>query len=586
MNTLYLFMILASVLLVFFLLLLGVLRISKGHLKLFFILSLLSFSGVNIGWLLKNYLGAQDWSSVTLLSVIWMYPLSTVYALSFFHGHGFTRSPVFLALLLPAVAFSIAVPFLDPQNSIAYNVPFFGYYMVSCLGIAIAESLFFWLKSSIFKKESYLLMLGYAVLLCTGPIYFQELQILNLRELIGSDLGVPFMALAIYYVSSRNSYPTLRALGRISRTKKRSRYAVGHNPLLAIDETRPKFSRTIFADLSQLGRPSLILTEEEPGKIMSEYEAHQALGVRLYSKAGRQTIQPTRLGATWHLAKSFLGGYENGVLLLDGFHYILSNNSLKAVKELLANLVKVAKTKKATIILPLCLLTPNEKALLLPKGFPPHRLPDVERIVEDILENHVGSFSHTLLSLYCRRRGKRVVDLRLEDIPDFSLWASEIVHSLGLALQEKGARKGLAEQARELANDLIDFYRLDVLSEEKILISPERNTSLFPLVVSTESKRVVESSNSSVSPEKRLEEFLLWAFGEVGRYVLERQKRRLGKTAGELSVQDVEMLAENAGAELLELAEVIDIDGAKTDMKSRVLWAREALKGVIEKGGI
>ena len=88
----------------------------------------------------------------------------------------------------------------------AYEGNLLGGYLVLCLGLALAETVYARLTSRLYAAQSFWLSLGVVALIVGGPIYTYELQALDLPITAGANFATP-LALAAFALVTLQADP-------------------------------------------------------------------------------------------------------------------------------------------------------------------------------------------------------------------------------------------------------------------------------------------------------------------------------------------------------------------------------------------
>ncbi|MFQ6107602.1 MAG: DUF835 domain-containing protein [Thermoplasmata archaeon] len=570
----------------------GIVSLNSRRMKTLFIALHVLLLTANVSWLISREFGIAALDKAVLASTILVFPMTTVLILAFFHGPLFTgRVYLPLAIFLPSLGIIHLSGVEGWTSSNLYDHSAFAYYLVLCLAISLAESIAHWLKSSILHKEGYLLMLSLAILLATGPVYYQELKILNAGGLIGPNLGFPLFSSTVLMALLRADFPLVRLESKERLSRGASRFELETGRVHFATETRPKYLRSIFAEKVGNGRPGLLLTSQPSGRFQRKYRVKDAAFIEVSFRNGKHQINASDMSKIYFLIRDFVLIHKHSVVLVDAFSRLVCNNDLQSTKELISHARRLASRTGCTFIVPLSLVTGTERSLLIGTIDSVMEFPDVEKKVLEILDAHIGNLSRHLLRTYCKSKGTVLKDLTLEDIPDLAVWITSTLDTLGVYAGDNAILKNWKNESYRISLDLMSYYNSDLEEAQRLSTDPPVTTeSLISQVVFGREK--IPKTSVRELPHERTEremrEKLLYVFtkyfGEAGRFVLAREVKKLGKSLDKVSRADLTRLAERAQEAMMEFGEIVDIDSVRTDMRSRGCLMKDEIVGIAAEG--
>jgi len=572
----------------------GILFLNRGRMKTLFIALHILFLVANTSWLVGRHFQQNGLDFLTLSSTVMVFPVIAILTLAFFHGRFFTRR-IYLPIMifLPSLGIVYVSIVEEWTSSDLYDHSVFMYYIVFCLAISLAESTAVWLRSSILRKEGYLLVLSLMILLATGPVYYQELRILNADDFIGPNLGFPLSGGVMLMALLRTDYSPVGLKTKRRTQRDISRFCPEPGRLHFVNEARPKYSRSIFADELDNGKPGLVLISS--GRRQSAFKSRigNAAIMKVSFTNGKDSIRAWDLGRVHYCIRDFAAAHRNSVVLVDAFPALVCNNDMSSARELVSSMRSLAKRTDCTFLVPLSLLTRTESSQLIRPGDSVMEFPDIEIKVLEILEAHIGKLSRHLLRKYCKSKGIMIKDLLLEDVPDLAVWITSALDTLGVYAGDSAMLRNWKNESYSTSLDLMRFYNSDIEEAQRLSTNPPVTTeSLLSQVVygrmavppSTRKARASKRSEKAMR-EGLLRVFLKY-FGEAGRFVLAKELGKLDKKLDNLTEADLIPLADKAQEAMMEFGEIVDIDHIRTDMESKGYRMRDEIVGLISEGGI
>ncbi|MFQ6128089.1 MAG: DUF835 domain-containing protein [Thermoplasmata archaeon] len=571
-------------------LIIGILSLGSRTIKTLFIALHILLLAANFSWLLGRELQEKAFDTLTLSSTIMVFPMTTILILAFFRGRSFIDKiyPP-LIIFLPSLGI-IYLSSVEVWTSLdLYDHSLFVFYLIFCLGISVAESATFWLRSSILHKEGYLFVLSLVILLATGPVYYQELKILNADNLIGPNLGFPLFGSVILLTLLRTNYSQTRLRSKRRLPREISRFVLETGKIHFVNETRPKYLRSVFADELNSGKLGLILTSSKKEELKQKYQ--NAAIIEISFTDGKNRIRACDLSRIYFSIRDFAMTHEHSVILVDAFPRLVCNNKIRSVRELISSMRDIAKRTDSTFLVPLFLITSEEFSELVGPRDNVMEFPDVEKKVLEILDAHIGNLSRHLLRTYCTSKRISTKDLLLEDIPDLAVWITSTLDTLGIYAGDNAILKNWKNESYSISLDLMSYYNSNLEEAQRLSTDPAVTTESLLAQVVFSRRKIPRGARKEKAHDKRdhdLRERLLSVFkkyfGEAGRFVLAREIKKMGKSLNELTKSDVRALAERAQDAMMEFGEIVDIDQVRTDMKSKGYMMKDEIVGIISEG--
>jgi hypothetical protein len=118
----------------------------------------------------------------------------------------------------------------------------------------------------------------------------------------------------------------------------------------------------------------LAVSRQHPDLIKQKYGLEATPVYWLATRAGEDVVAPTNLGILTHMLVKFVEENQNGVVLLDGLEYLVSNNDFNKVLRVIDQVNDHISQSKSVMIIPVD-----------PRAFTPKELALLERNVEKIV---------------------------------------------------------------------------------------------------------------------------------------------------------------------------------------------------------
>lgn len=118
----------------------------------------------------------------------------------------------------------------------------------------------------------------------------------------------------------------------------------------------------------------IAISRQHPDLIKQKYGLEATPVYWLATRAGDDVVAPTNLGILTHMLIKFVEENPNGVMLLDGLEYLVSNNDFNKVLRVIDQVSDHISQSKSVLIIPVD-----------PRAFTPKELALLERNVEKIV---------------------------------------------------------------------------------------------------------------------------------------------------------------------------------------------------------
>lgn len=157
------------------------------------------------------------------------------------------------------------------------------------------------------------------------------------------------------------------------------KYSLSPGKSYVVEETPPSISFDAFSNLISTAdgkgnKPvGIAFTRQHPDLVREKYGLENTVIYWLATRTGEGVISPTNLGILTHTMIKFVEDNENGVILLDGLEYLVSNNDFNKVLRVIDQLNDHISQSGSRLILPVD-----------PRVFEPRELALLERNMEKI----------------------------------------------------------------------------------------------------------------------------------------------------------------------------------------------------------
>ena len=387
---------------------------------------------------------------VALGILLLSHALTAILVLGLIHGETLPRrrSVAFL-LLVPVPLLAYLAPMERWTAATAYEGNVLGGFLVLCLGIALAETIYARYSSRLLAAHSFWLGVGVIALIVAGPIYAYELEFLGEASLAGANLASP-IALACFALVAIQADPFPIARHPSKRETKPG--TLPASDAIVFEETRPKYALRMAHEDSTRGRPTLILGRTAPATAASGPAFAAVLPVRHASLRALTT------------ASEFLATYHGGLAVIEDLADLSVLSEWPPTIEAMVRLGHVARGTGSTVIFSASRLTDAERRALKDLRLTWWLLPDPAREIEAILVQSFGNGAVRLLASFSRAHGLRQEELTTDHVPallDFLTLAvtelSGVVAGTaghGLRTQLEAAASGLRSFAAQGAEEV------------------------------------------------------------------------------------------------------------------------------------
>lgn len=158
------------------------------------------------------------------------------------------------------------------------------------------------------------------------------------------------------------------------------KYSLAAGKCYVIEEAPPSISFDAFANMvstsdEQGGKiVGLAVTRQHPEMLRKKYGLENTPIYWLATRAGENVMSPTNLGILTHNLIKFIEDTKNGVILLDGIEYLVSNNDFNKVLRVIDQVNDNISQSTCRLILPVD-----------PRAFEAKELALLERNMEKIV---------------------------------------------------------------------------------------------------------------------------------------------------------------------------------------------------------
>lgn len=505
--------------------------------------------------------------------------LLAILVLSLIHGETLPRKrgAAFL-LLAPVPVLAWFAPGEGWTVATAYDGNPVGGFLVLCLGIALAESVYARVVSRLLAAPSFWLGLGVISFIVAGPLYVYELQLLGQEPLDGANPAGP-LALACFAIVALQADPF-----PLSRPLRRRPAAAGHTPakeLLVFDETRPTYAFRRAQEETALGRPTLILSRTPPAITP---------GGAILASVGPSRHASLRALTT---ASEFVAAAPGGLVVFDVLSDLSAMSDWPRALETVVRLRHAARDTRSTVIVTSAHLTSVERASLKQLGAAWWALPDPADEIQAILTNAFGPGGGRLLDSFCRGSGLRRDEITPSHVAALLAFLDRAFSEL-TGVVGGPASHGLRVQF-EAAGSVLRSFAADgaeALARGK-----------WPSRKSSESDRDLLVTAAEYWKDKEIDEFVAVAdafaereplfekarsvfvelLGDAGEGVLRSQVARLGKKPDQLEKDDLARIADRATVDLGNLAEVVDAPKERKRIEEQIQSIRHRLEQIVEE---
>lgn len=515
---------------------------------------------------------------VALGIVLVAHALTAILVLGLIHGETLPRRrPVALLLLVPVPLLAYLAPIEGWTAATAYEGNVLGGFLVLCLGIALAETIYARYSSRLLAEHAFWLGVGVVALIVAGPVYAYELEFLGQAPLAGANLASP-IALACFALVAVQADPfPITPRPRKGPTKSGILPA---SEAVVFEETRPKYALRTAHEEASGGRATLIVGRNAPSTA--------AAG------AGFAALVPVRHASLRTLTTSseFLATSRGGLVVIEDLADLSALSEWSPTIEASVRLRHLARDTGSTVVLSTSRLTDAERRALRDLQFTWWSLPDPAREIEAILAQSFGKGSARLLASFSRAHGLRPEELTTDHVPALLEFLARALAELS-GVVAGTAGHGLRTQLEAAASGLRSFA---ALSAEEVAggtwpsrLSAEAHPDLLVTAADYWKGKEMEelfAAADSVGEQEPLFEKARTVFveqlGDAGESMLRAQLARLGKRPEDLDRSDLTRIAERASVDLGSLAAVVDIPQEKARIQKQIDSIRQRLELIVE----
>ncbi len=121
----------------------------------------------------------------------------------------------------------------------------------------------------------------------------------------------------------------------------------------------------VFLDALREGKEGLVISREHPDIVRQKYSLAKTPIVWLTSHPGSERVDPTNLSILQHTVNEFLKRSKEAVILLDGVEYLMLNNRMEKVLQVVLTLKDEVAISEGILLLPVDPETFETRALAL-----------------------------------------------------------------------------------------------------------------------------------------------------------------------------------------------------------------------------
>jgi len=516
---------------------------------------------------------------VALGILLLAHALTAILVLGLIHGETLPRrrSVAFL-LLVPVPLLAYLAPIEGWTVGTAYDGNVLGGFLVLCLGIALAETIYARYSSRLLAAHSFWLGVGVVALIVAGPVYAYELEFLGEAPLAGANLASP-IALACFALVALQADPF-----SISPRPTKGQTKPGVLPAsdaIIFEEIRPKYALRTAREESSSGRATLILGRTAP--------AMAAGG------AGFAALLPVRHASLRALttASEFLATSHGGLVVIEDLADLSALSEWPPTIEAVVRLRHVARGTGSTVVLSTSRLTDPERRALRDLQFTWWSLPDPAREIDAILAQSFGDGVARLLTSFGRAHGLRREELTTDHVPALLDFLTRALAELsgvvagtaghGLRTQLEAAATGLRSFAAQSAEELARGKWPSRVSSEA---HPDLLVTAADYWKGKEMEELFAAADIVGEREplfERARAVFVEQLGDAGESLLRTQLAHLGKKPEDLNRGDLVRIAERASIDLGSLAAVVDIPQEKARIQKQIDSIRQRLELIVEE---
>ena len=515
---------------------------------------------------------------VVLGLLLLSHALTAILVLGLIHGEALPRQRAITFLLLaPVPLLATLAPAEGWTVATAYEGNVLGGFLVLCLGIALAETIYARRASPMFAAHAFWMGVGVVSLIVAGPVYVYELELLGQAPLVGANIAAP-LALACFarVALLTDPYPVSP---RPSRGRKVAAQVTGSDAIV-FDERRPKYALRTAEQEALSGRATLLIGRGSPQMTPSGIST--------------ATVPADRQAAlrTMTTAAEFLGSSPGGLLVLEDLADLAALSGWKPVLEVVIRLRHLARDTGSTVVLCPSRLTESERKGLKDLDLTWWTLPDPATELVAILKQSFGTGAVRLFDAFCRAHGLRPDDVTTDHVPAFEAFLARALRELSGAVGGPAAH-GLRAQYEAAASVLRSFAAQGAvdLARGKWPSRRAADTNVEFVVTAAdywkgkEMEELFAAADSLSEPEplfERARTVFVEQLGGAGEGVLRTQLAKLGKKPEDLSKGDLVRIADRAAVDLSSLADVVDLPQEKDRIHRQIQSIRQKLVLIAE----
>jgi len=516
---------------------------------------------------------------VALGILLLAHALTAILVLGLIHGGTLPRrrSVAFL-LLVPVPLLAYLAPSEGWTAGTAYDGNVLGGFLVLCLGIALAETIYARYSSRLLAAHSFWLGVGVVALIVAGPVYAYELEFLGESPLAGANLASP-IALACFALVAVQADPF-----SISSRPAKGQTKPGVLPAsdaIIFEEIRPKYALRTAHEESSSGRATLVL-----GRTASAMAA---------GGAGFAALLPVRHASLRALttASEFLATSRGGLVVIEDLADLSALSEWPPTLEAVVRLRHVARGTGSTVVFSTSRLTDPERRALKELRFTWWSLPDPAREIDAILAQSFGDGAARLLTSFGRAHGLQREELTTDHVPALLDFLTRALAELsgvvawtaghGLRTQLEAAASGLRSFAAQSAEELARGKWPSRVSSEA---HPDLLVTAADYWKGKEMEELFAAADTVGEREplfERARAVFVEQLGNAGESLLRTQLAHLGKKPEDLDRADLVRIAERASIDLGSLAAVVDIPQEKARIQKQIDSIRERLELIVEE---
>jgi len=532
-----------------------------------------AFVGTNEGVL------ADLREDVALGILLLAHALTAILVLGLIHGETLPRrrSAAFL-LLVPVPLLAYLAPTAGWTVATAYEGHVLGGFLVLCLGIALAETVYARYSSRLLAAPSFWLGVGVVALIVAGPVYAYELEYLGQTPLAAANLASPIALACFAFVAVQADPFSITSRPSKGQTKPGS---LPPSDAIIFEEIRPKYALRTAHEESSSGRATLILGRTAPT---------MAAG-----GAGFAALLPVRHASLRALttASEFLATSHGGLVVVEDLADLSALSEWPPTVEAVVRLRHVARGTGSTVVFSTSRLTDPERRALRDLRFTWWSLPDPAREIDAILTQSFGKGATRLLASFSRAHGLRQDELTTEHVPALLDFLTRTLAELsgvvvgtashGLRTQLEAAASGLRSFAAQSAEEVARGKWPSRVSSES---HPNLLVTAADYWKGKEMEELFAAADTVGEREplfERARAVFVEQLGDAGESLLRTQLAHLGKKPEELDPSDLVRIADRASIDLGSLAAIVDIPQEKARIQQQIDSIRQRLELIVEE---